>query len=486
MKKNINAFIFKALLSATLLGFAGCTGDFDEINTNNNSAASGTADLFLPHGIQSAVDIYWGGSLGMDVGDGFSQHWARIQYTDIDQYTVSSDVYTAGWQGLYIESLADYQRIYKIGQETNNVNYQSVAVIMRSWVFSLLTDIYGDIPYKDALQGLEGTLLPKYDAQKDVYAGLIAELKTAGETINTTDKSIAISGDILFANDLTKWKKFANTLSLRILSRMIDKADAPLDVKAEITRILSDPAKYPVIGSVAENIQLNYLDVTNNQNPVNVNRKTRDDHRVSATLVNKLKALGDARLPVYANLSTLEPAYVGVPNGLSSSEAGKLGLENTSRVGAYFIAPTAPGVIMSYAELLFLKAEFAYKGIAAAGDVEKNYTDAITASHAQYKLSVTPAYLTANALKAGAPGYTQIMEQKWIALYGQGLEAWTEYRRTGIPALQPPVLNTNQNVIPTRMPYPGSEESLNYENFAAALANQGGKNDMKLKLWFAK
>ena len=157
MKKNINAFIFKGLLSATLLGFAGCTGDFEEINTNNNSAASGTADLFLPHGIQSAVDIYWGGALGMDVGDGFSQHWARIQYTDIDQYTVSSDVYTAGWQGLYIESLADYQRIYKIGQETNNVNYQSVAVIMRSWVFSLLTDIYGDIPNKDALQGLEGT-----------------------------------------------------------------------------------------------------------------------------------------------------------------------------------------------------------------------------------------------------------------------------------------------------------------------------------------
>jgi hypothetical protein len=486
MKKNINAFIFKGLLSATLLGFAGCTGDFEEINTNNNSAATGTADLFLPHGIQSAVDIFWGGALGMDVGDGFSQHWARVQYTDIDQYTVSSDVYTAGWQGLYIESLADYQRIYKIGMETNNVNYQSVAVIMRSWVFCLLTDIYGDIPYKDALQGLEGTLLPKYDKQKDVYAGLIAELKAAGEAINTTDKSIAISGDILFNNDLNKWKKFANSLSLRILSRMIDKADAPIDVKAEITRILSDPTKYPVIASVSENIQLNYLDVTNNQNPVNVNRKTRDDHRVSATLVNKLKALNDVRLPVYANLSTLEPAYVGVPNGLSSSEAGKLGLENTSRVGAYFVAPTAPGVIMSYAELLFLKAEFAHKGIAAAGDVAKNYTDAITASHAQYKLTVSPAYLTANALKAGAAGYTQIMEQKWIALYGQGLEAWTEYRRTGIPALQAPVLNTNQNIIPTRMPYPGSEESLNYENFTAALASQGGKNDMKMKLWFAK
>ena len=177
---------------------------------------------------------------------------------------------------------------------------------------------------------------------------------------------------------------------------------------------------------------------------------------------------------------------VGALDASDDFYAGKLGLDSTSRVGSYFTGPTAPGVIMSYAELLFLKSEFAYKGIAAAGDVAKNYTDAITASFAQYKLTVSPEYLTANALKAGAAGFTQIMEQKWIALYGQGLEAWTEFRRTGIPDLKPPVLNTNQNVIPTRLPYPNSEESLNYENFSAALTAQGGKNDMKMKLWFAK
>ena len=486
MKNIISSFRSKAVLAASVLCLSACTGDFDEINTNNNSAATGTADLFLPHGIQSAVDLYWGSSLGMDIGDGFSQHWARIQYTDIDQYTVSSDVYNNGWQTLYIESLADYQRVNKISKETGNTNYEAVSVIMRSWAFSVLADIYGDIPYKDALQGLEGTLLPKYDAQKDVYAGLIAELKTAGEMINATDKSKAIAGDILFGNNLTKWKKFANSLSLKLLSRMIDKADAPIDVKAEITRILSDPAKYPVLESVAENVQLNYLDATNNNNPINQNRKTRDDHRVSATLVDKLLALGDARLPVYANRPQDGGEYKGVPNGLSSSEANTLGLTKTSTVGTYFVAATAPGVIMTYAELLFLKAEFAYKGVAAAGDASKNYTDAITASHAQYKLEVPAGYLTANALKSGEAGYTQIIEQKWIALYGQGLEAWTEFRRTGIPALKPPVLNTNQNVIPTRLPYPGSEESLNMANFSTALTAQGGKNDMKLKLWFAK
>lgn len=486
MKNKIYSFRSKILLAATFFCASACTGDFDEINTTPNNPINGTAELLLPHGIQSAVDIYWGGSLGMDIGDGFAQHWARIQYTDIDQYTVSSDVYTAAWQGLYIEALADYNRIEKLSVESGNTNYQAVAKIMRCWVFSLLTDVYGDIPYTDALQGVDAKFLPKYDSQKDIYASLIAELKVAGESINTANTSNPVTGDILLNGDMTKWKKFANSLSLRILSRMIDKTDAPIDVKSEISRILNDAVKYPLLASVSDNIQLNYLSDLNNQNPVMVNRKTRDDHRVSATLVNRLTALNDARLPIYANKPKLKSVYVGVPNGLSSSEAAKLGLDSTSRVGDFFVAATAPGVIMSYAELLFLKSEFAYKGITAAGSASANYENAITASFAQYKLPAPTAYLAANALKAGEDGYKQIMEQKWIALFGQGLEAWTEYRRTGIPDLKPPVRNTNQNVIPTRLPYPGSEESLNFANFDAALKKQGGKNDMKLKLWFAK
>ncbi len=486
MKRIFSSLRHISLIAAFTLGVSACTDKFDEINTNPNAPSTATADLFLPHGIQSAVDAYWGGSLGMDIGNLISQYWARIQYTDIDQYLVSSDVYSGAWQTFHIEALADYQRIYKLGVETKNPNYQAVALIMRSWVFSLITDIYGDIPYSQSIQGLEGVLQPKYDTQKEVYAGIIKELKTANDLIDATDKTKAIAGDILFANDLTKWKKFANSLSLRLLNRMLDKSDAGIDVKAEINRILSDPTKYPVISSVSENIQLNYIDATNNNNPINQNRKTRDDHRVSATLVNKLAEMKDARLAVYADKPADGGDYKGVPNGLSNADANALGLSKTSKVGAYFVAATAPGVIMSYAELLFIKAELAYKGITAAGTAATNYTAAITASHSQYKLTVSPDYLAANALKTGSDGYTQIMEQKWIALFGQGVEAWTEFRRTGIPALKPAVINVNGGVIPTRLPYPGSEESLNYENFSAALKKQGGTNDMKLKLWFAK
>ena len=486
MKRNSFSFRYKAAVAALFLSMSSCTENFDDLNTNPNNPTVASADLFMPHGIQSAVDVYWGGSLGQDIGSGIPQHWARIQYTDVDQYTISNDIISNSWRDFYIESLADYQRIHKIGAETGNTNYQAVAVILRSWVFSLLTDTYGDIPYKDAIMGLEGSLQPKYDAQKDVYAGLVAELKGASDLIDVTDKSKAIAGDILLAGDLTKWKKFANSLSLRLLNRMLSKTDAPIDVKAEISRILSDPAKYPVLASNADNIQLNYLAAVPNNNPINENRKTRDDHRISATIVNKMLALGDARLAVYADRPADGGEYKGVPNGLSASDANALGLSKTSKVGAFFTSATAPGVILSYAELLFIKAEFAYKGITAAGTAATLYNSAITASHDQYKLTVSPAYLTANAMKDGATGYTQLMEQKWIALYGQGLEAWSEYRRTGIPTLTAPALNTNNGVVPTRLPYPGSEESLNFNNFNAALKSQGGQNDKKLKLWFAK
>ncbi|MPR32091.1 SusD/RagB family nutrient-binding outer membrane lipoprotein [Salmonirosea aquatica] len=476
-------FFKKATLLAVMLGVvSSCTKDFEAINTNPNNPTSASADLFLPYGIQSAVDMYVGGSLGQDVGNLFAQHWARIQYTDADRYIVTNDVISNGWRDFYVEPLANYQRIIKIADETQNSNYKAVALIMRSWVFSVLTDLYGDIPYNDAIKGIEGTLKPTYDAQKDVYVDLVKTLQAANDMIVLNNADMAVSGDILLGGNMLKWKKFANSLSLRILNRMNGK----VDVSADINRILGDPGKYPVLASNADNVQLAYLSGAPNNNPVNENRKTRDDHRISATIVNKLKSLNDARLTVYADLPADGGDYKGVPNGLSNSDANALGLSKTSKVGSYFTAATAPGVLMTYAELLFIKSELAFKGIASAGDAATNYKDAITASFKQYNLTVSPEYLATNALKSGNEGYVQIMEQKWIALYGQGLEAWTEYRRTGIPALKAPASNANNDVIPTRLAYPGSEESLNYVNFNEALTRQGGQNTMRLKLWFAK
>ncbi|ADB42002.1 SusD/RagB family nutrient-binding outer membrane lipoprotein [Spirosoma linguale] len=472
----------------SLLTLSGCENKFNETNVNPNDPTSVPAERLLPHGIYSAVSNIIGPSstvsLGLDAGNGWVQHTARIQYTEIDQFSYTSDLQDLPWRYLYNEALADFQKIYELGKTANNENLQAIGLIMRAWVFANLTDVYGDIPYSEALKGTtSGIVAPKFDAQKDVYAGLVNDLKIASDLIST--KTVDKDADILFAGDMTKWKKLANSLSLRLLNRMLGKTGLTLDPKAEMTRILSDPTKYPVMTSNSDVAQLVYLSRPNN-NPTNENRRTRDDHRVSATLVDKLVALGDPRLGVYANKAVATGLYKGVPNGLPNSDAGALGFTSTSKIGDFFVQETTPGVIMSYAELNFIKAEAALKGVTAAGDAAKAYEEGIKASMAYYKLTVPADYLTKNALNAGDAGLTQVLEQKWIALFGQGVEAWTEYRRTGVPALVVPKVNYNGGVIPTRLPYPSSEENLNNANVKAALTAMGGTNTMQTKLWWAK
>ncbi len=468
----------------SLVGLTACENNFDTINANPNDPVSLPPELLLPHGIRTTANAVVGGSLGLDVGPLWSQHLARIQYTEIDQFNFTTDVQDTPWRDLFIESNADYQKIIELGKNVGNENYQAIGLIMRSYVFSQLTDVYGDIPYKEALLGTQGTVYPKYDAQKDVYAGLVADLKTASELINTD--AVNADGDILFKGDMSKWKKFANSLSLRLLNRMLGRTDSPIDAKAEMTRILSDPAKYPVMASNADNVQLAFLASAPNNNPINQNRKTRDDHRVSKTLVDKLKALNDPRLAVFAKKTENGGEYIGVPNGLGNVDAGNLGLTKTSKIGDYFVAATTPGVLMSFAELNFVKAEAALKGVTAAGDAANAYEDGIKASITQFGLTASADYLTANKLGTGDGARTQVLEQKWLALFGQEVEAWTEFRRTGVPALKVPAQNYNAGMIPTRLPYPSSEENLNGPNFKAALTAMGGANTMQTKLWWAK
>jgi len=476
----------KSLFLSVALSFGlltACDNKFDEANLNPNDPTSVPAERLMPHGIYTTVNGVIG-TLGLDVGNGWAQHTARIQYTEIDQFSFTSYTQDTPWRNLYNESLADFQKIIELGKAGGNENYQAIGLIMRAYTFSVLTDVYGDIPYSEALKGTTaGIVSPKFDMQKDVYAGLVADLKTASDLISS--KTVSSEGDILFGANMTKWKKFANSLSLRLLNRMVGKSGLSIDPKAEMTRILSDPTKYPVMTSNADIAQLVYLARPNN-NPINENRRTRDDHRVSATMMDKLISMSDPRLAIYASKAADTGEYKGVPNGLSNSEASALGLSKTSKIGTYFVQETTPGVLMSYAELNFIKAEAALNGITAAGDAATAYQEGIKASMSYYGLTTPASYLTATALKTGSDARVQVLEQKWIALFGQGIEAWTEYRRTGIPALVVPKINYNNNAIPTRLPYPSTEENLNNANYKTALTQMGGANTMQTKLWWAK
>lgn len=467
------------VIAAAGLLFTACQDQLEETNTNPNEAIKAQPEYLLANAIKSNADLTLGSDASMETTTLFIQHWAKIQYTDPDKYTVSIANVQNVWTNLYSQGLTDFATIIKLGEESGNTNYQAVGLILKSWSFQLLTDLYGDIPYSQALQ-LNETLTPKYDAQKDVYLGLLNDLKKATELINTSGSSI--SGDLVYNGNLTKWKKFANSLRLRIALRIADKE--PEVAKTVVAELAKD--KSALIASNDEIAQLVYL-ASPNQNPVSRDRETRDDYRVSKSIIDKLQELKDPRLAVFANktVDATPTGYIGVTNGLPADSAAKLGFTKTSKLGDYFTAPASPAIFVSYAEVLFNLAEAAQRGFISENAADL-YKAAVTASLQQFKVANADiaAYLAQPSVAYHAANYKKsIGEQKWLALFSQGLEAFAEWRRLDYPQLKPAYAGVLNGKLPVRLTYPTGEQALNAANYKAAVAAQG-EDRLTTKLWF--
>jgi hypothetical protein len=428
---------------------------------------------------KATSDTYWGVANNMDASLLFVQYWSKIQYTDPDRYIYASSAFEELWSTGYAKSIVNLNQIIKIGDAQGNTNYKGVALVLRSWTFSLLTEAYGNVPYKQAAN-IDQYLTPAYDAQKDVYFALLDDLKAAQTALDPSGKAIA--GDVIYGNNIASWKKFANSLRFRIALRIADRE--PAKAKQVLADIQAEGGSY--ISSNAETAQFTYID-SPNQNPVSNLFDTRDDYRISKTIVDKLFALNDPRLSIYAapTQDATPQKYVGLPNGLLVGDASNYGFTKTSKPGTYFRAPHAPAVILSYAESLFDRAEAAARGFTTE-DAASLYGQAVTAALAQYSIASADiaTYLAQPTVKYDASNYKKsIGEQKWLALFGQGLEGWTEWRRLDYPQLQPAVAGTLNGKIPVRFIYPGTEQSLNKTNYQSAVAAQGA-DALTTKLWF--
>jgi hypothetical protein len=473
------------LLTGTLLlsGVTSCKKELVDINKNPNATQNPQPDYLLTAAIKNTADTYWGVANNMDASLLFVQYWAKIQYTDPDRYIYTNTSFQELWSTGYSKSIVNLNEIITLADAQANPNYKGVALVLRSWVFTLLTDQYGDIPYKQAIN-IAQYLTPAYDTQKDVYFALLDDLKAAQADLDPNGKAIA--GDVIYGgqtNNITQWKKFANSLRLRIALRIADRE--PDKAKQVIADIQAEGSGY--INSNASTAQMVYLD-SPNQNPISNLFDTRDDYRISKTIVDKLFELNDPRLPIYAS-PTQDPTpktYVGIPNGLLVGDASNLGFTKTSKPGAYFLAPHAPAVIISYAEVLFDRAEAAARGFTTENAADL-YNQAITASLNQYGITGSTDisnYLSQAAVQYDASNYKKsIGNQKWIALFGEGLEAFAEWRRLDYPQLTPAVAGTLNGKIPVRFIYPGTEQSLNGTSYQAAVADQG-PDILTTKLWF--
>lgn len=476
---------------AALLSVA-CTGEFEELNTNPNKPVKVGSQFLLPEALQTSIDNYWGNKtrnerLNFDHAMSWVGYLTRNIYeNEGDNYNVQPSVNIKNWEVFYTDALINFQKIIETsgpGGGTPNPNYAGIALGMRSWVFSMITDVWGAIPYSEALSGTSSSPVysPAYDSQEEVYAGLIEDLAEANSLLSTSGPSV--SGDIMFNGNIMMWKKFVNSLRFRLLNR---QAHIVASSGAAMQAMLDDPATYPMMESNDDIAALTYgARPTNNPWHDILILQGRTDWNISSTLVDKLNDLTDPRLDIYAEPGSLADGEIlghpnGLPGAIGSTYLGYSAIINTTN----FARETSEAVLMTYAELMFLKAEAALEGD-ITGDAQAFFEAGIQASFEQYGASVPGGYVAA----LGPVSKENIITQKWIALFGQGIEAWTELRRTGfpvLPAADPRALFQNDGVLPTRLVYPSTEYSLNGANVAAADALNGGPDDMKTALWWVE
>ncbi|WP_173075078.1 SusD/RagB family nutrient-binding outer membrane lipoprotein [Tenuifilum thalassicum] len=506
---------FKYLIALTFVVTLGnsCTKDFEEINKNPNAIdiTKEYPDKLLANAIEGIADQVFDVWLGHEIGSCWVQHMAKVQYTDEDRYVPRNDVINSVWNWLYAGPGMETQRLYEMGEHLGNQNYQGVALVLKSYIFSVLTDLYGDIPYKEAFK-IDSILMPKFDQQEFVYIDLINKLKYANSIL--LEDGTPIEGDILFNGDINKWRRFANSLRLRLLMRMSYQSEYHDFIREEINSMISDAASNPLISKNSENAALIFLGSYPNNHPLNETYKTRDDHRVSKTLIDAMYNPNnhdhpDWRIVVYAETPEAGGYWIGLPNGLTSAKAAAYlgnGITRTSKLGEYFRRADAPGMFISRAEVCFLLAEASYRGLLTVGTetVQDYYEMGIKESYNQFAseiVSKVPDYYSDfigisttvddfyndYMANGGAWDATKALEkiytQKWIAMFDQGLQAWFEWRRTGYPQLTPAEDGLNNGRIPQRLRYPSDEYSRNGKKLTEAITRQG-EDDLNTRVWW--
>jgi hypothetical protein len=490
-------------LVAALMAFK--NDKLTQVNVNPNQPEKVQSQTLFTNATLSAMQNLRSSTFEHGLGALWVQHYAEIQYAEADVNNPRGSTVEAFWNTLYSGALQDYTQI--LTQSASSPSIVGPTLTMRAFLVEEMTDLWGDIPFTEASKG-SANLTPKYDPQQVIYDSLFASLTQAASITNGTG-DVLLAADPVYGQDnqsateqAAQWVKLANSLHARAALR-ISQADANKS-KAELIKALAGP----VMTSNADNAFITYPGGTI-ANPLCTNWSgcagTRDDQRISQRFVDTLKVTGDPRLAKYAaptvnsqaaGATPCDSTYRGFPNGIS--EAGKaslpkntctgktMGLGDFSRPTLTIRGQTSPSYIMTYSELLFIRAEAVQRGW-IAGDAKALYEAAITASMEQWGVAAgdIAAYLAkpsvvynpANAMK-------QIAYEKWVSLFNLENEAYAEWRRLDYPVLKPGP-NAITNFVPTRLPYPAIESSLNNANLTAASTAQGNV-DINGKVWWDK
>ena len=461
----------------TLLLITACTKKYDEINTNPNEITSTTSAQLLA-GVIKDITI----TTQYDIGFIMSGRWSQVIVgldfnTGFDMYETHNQDFDGCWRQLYA-ILTNTNQLIKQAQEENNPTLEGIALVLKAYTGQTIVDLWGDVPWAEAGNGFDENPIftPSYDNQQDIYRSIINDLETAAKKIELEGGEV-YRGDILYDGNKTKWLKFTNSLLVRILNRVSKTSladESKLKVLLNSGNIFEDNSENAsLFFDEFQTGNFNYQNYEDSKskytfNPIFDELIWSKQYTIGKPTVDMLLARGEdvnGRLPMYCEKK--DSLYVGAESGLYA-----WGSETSNIAFSYQDDPTSPLHLITYPEIEFIKAEYENRnGNTVAA--ENAYQSAITASFDMYGLTVPVDYFNHPLVKFSLvyPPEQAIMEQKYLALWLQGNEAFNEHRRTGYPNLPMPYL-ANQPSFPTKFPYPQIEIDRNSENVKSTVLSE--------------
>jgi hypothetical protein len=490
--KNIQIALF--LLCFVMVS---CTKNFEDLNTDPNRPKDVNPGVILGQMQYKIVNSSISGARNFT---------HELMQVDAPRSSISGGVHryyiSAGsgvWSSFY-SYITDIEDIIKLSDKLGEKNYKAIALVYKCWAYSILTDLYGNVPYSEAIKATEGNFLPKFDNQKDIYLQILNDLSTANDLFDDT-KVLTYGGDYVYiSNTLTsgknlgiqRWKKLCNTLRLRLLLR-ISKRQSEIDVNTQINNILTDIVKNPVFTSNSDDGIFRYPNVTPYFNPYYTARQLdwRDGTYFTKFFINKMNTDNDPRRQIWAIPVTVggTSVYQGIESGYTTTTQYVVGA-NSSYTDALKTSSNL-GIMITYAEAEFIKSELSLKGFNTGKTPKQHYDAGIAASITQWGATLPIGYLAQssvayNATASNNAQLEQIMLQKYYAYFFVDYQAWFEKRRTGYPILPRGSGIPVENQFPFRIPYPTYLQSLNPTSYAAAVSAIGGKDDSDTKVWWDK
>lgn len=476
----------KIIITAlSILALVSCQSDdaYEDLNRDPKNPTQVNASFLFNSATKSLVDQMTSTNVNTNIFRMLGQHWTETTYVDEANYDFNTrNITNAHWSEMYRDVILDLNTAKNnteatpisptFSQQTKDSRKAQIE-ILSIYAWANLVETFGDIPYSQSLD--PGTfILPKYDDAATIYADLLTRLNVA--IPNLTNSGFA-AVDPIYSGNVASWKKFGNSLKLRMGIRIADVTALSTVAQTAITTAISGG----VFTSNADNASLRYESSSPNTNPVWVDlvQSGRSDFVVANTLVDFMNNLNDPRREVYFKQNLGVGVYEGGPYGANNS------FSSYTQIGDIVANPTNPASLLDYSEVSFYLADAAERSISGTPTLAAGfYNRGITASFEQWGASgITNYLLNPNVAYATAPGSwrVKIGNQLWLAMYNRGFEAWTAWRTYDIPGFNIPAVS--ELPVPTRYTYPISEQNLNKTNYTAASAAIGGDEQTTKLFW---